>query len=346
MKLVKIVTGALLALTVACGTFTACSKNTESNTVGVLSFLNRSEEDHAAAFWAKRATIDLLTEQGYISPVGESVKKRRPANPPKIKYYDDLDSLIMALKSGEIRAIDGLSQTTANYLVSHNDSIQKELEVNFEKERPAGSFADDAFRLLADSFSFMFLEKNVELCNQFSAVIAELKATGELDTLVNEQIYGQMNGGEIKPLPIENVSGRETIKVAVTGSLPPMDYVASDGTFAGFNTALLAVIGKKLNKNIEIVQVSSGGRATALASETVDVVFWTRSTEYIEDATERNKYIEMQKGVYTPIENDAIEAMLSVYPSFDNLVNRDIPEGTVTTIPYFMDIAVPVALQK
>ena len=52
-----------------------------------------------------------------------------------------------------------------------------------------------------------------------------------------------------------------------------MDYVAANGTPAGFNTAVLAEIGKRLERNIELVQVNSVGRALALAQGNVDVAF-------------------------------------------------------------------------
>ena len=72
----------------------------------------------------------------------------------------------------------------------------------------------------------------------------------------------------------EKFEGAETIKVAVTGDLPPIDYVAADGTPAGFNTAILAEIGKRLKVNIELMNVESGARAAALSSKRADVVFW------------------------------------------------------------------------
>lgn len=62
------------------------------------------------------------------------------------------------------------------------------------------------------------------------------------------------------------------MKVGVTGDLPPMDYVAPDGRFAGFNTAVLAEIGKRMQRNIKLVQVDSIGRALAL-SEGVSFIF-------------------------------------------------------------------------
>jgi len=48
----------------------------------------------------------------------------------------------------------------------------------------------------------------------------------------------------------------------------------ADGTPAGFNTAVLAEIAKRLKINIELVNINAGVRAASLASGRSDVVFW------------------------------------------------------------------------
>ena len=99
-----------------------------------------------------------------------------------------------------------------------------------------------------------------------------------MDRLIQEQIEDLISGAEIAPIELPVIDGAETVRVAVTGALPPMDYVAADGTPAGFNTAVLAEISRRINRNIEMVFVDSmSGRSAALASGTVDAVFWTRT---------------------------------------------------------------------
>ena len=129
-----------------------------------------------------------------------------------------------------------------------------------------------------NDFAFLMMEDNAALRDEFNAAIEAMKADGTLDRLVQEQIDGLIDGGEFKPVELPHFDGAETVKVAVTGALPPMDYVAADGTPAGFNTAVLAEIGQRTGKNIELVVVDSMGRAAALASGAVDAVFWTRTS--------------------------------------------------------------------
>ena len=54
-----------------------------------------------------------------------------------------------------------------------------------------------------------------------------------------------------------------------------MDYIAEDGSPAGFNTALLSEIGRRLKVNIEILNIESSARTISLTSRVADVIsFW------------------------------------------------------------------------
>jgi ABC-type amino acid transport substrate-binding protein len=129
-----------------------------------------------------------------------------------------------------------------------------------------------------------------------------------------------------------------------------MDYVAADGTPAGFNTAVLAEIGNRLGKNIEIVVVDSLGRAAALASGAVDAVFWTRtSSEAQEWSALTETELEAKKAETSAnMTEEEIEVIKEIVQRVDSSVYAasDMPEGTITTVPYFSDILVPVLLVR
>ena len=195
------------------------------------------------------------------------------------------------------------------------------------------------------------MEDHAELRDQIDAAIGEMEQDGTLDALTQKYIYDTIDGAEPEAVAFEQTDG-ETIKVAVTGSLPPMDYVAPDGTFAGFNTALLAELGKRLEKNIELVQVDSLGRAAALASGTVDMVYWTRNLIVLRSMTgSEEKPESREEGVDGVINAFGLtEEQMEVFNSFDlpesitleEYIKQDIPEGTITTTSYFTDVTVPV----
>jgi hypothetical protein len=142
------------------------------------------------------------------------------------------------------------------------------------------------------------------------------------------------------------------VRVAVTGALPPIDYVAADGTPAGFNTAVLAEISSRAGFNIELVQVDSVGRALALSQGDVDVVFWTRaeSDGLLQDglpsmSDEDRKAYRQEKEAKFSEEENAIMSDLRRSMPFEKYAFIDRPEGTVVTAPYYTDYNVAVVLK-
>ena len=113
-----------------------------------------------------------------------------------------------------------------------------------------------------------------ELVKQFNDAILSMREDGTLAILQAKYIY---DAGIGDPDAIEfrkfgNVD--RTITVAVTGDLPPIDYVDAEGFAAGFNTAVISEIGKRLKVNINLVNIDAGARASTLASGRADAVFW------------------------------------------------------------------------
>ena len=178
-----------------------------------------------------------------------------------IKFYDSLMSLLMALKSGKIDEII-LPETVGKYVMNFNGAYEQKFLIN----------------ILSSSLSFGFREGSEELQNEFNRIITEMKNDGTFDRLVEEYIKN-FNNSDVKSITPEKFEDAPSIKVAVTGDMPPIDMFAGDGKPAGYNTAVLAEIGRRLKKNIQLISINAGGRSAALASEKADVVFWYRTTE-------------------------------------------------------------------
>ena len=62
---------------------------------------------------------------------------------------------------------------------------------------------------------------------------------GTLDSLIQQYIYSA-DGSDATPVEFAHFDGAETIRFAVTGDVPPIDYIDPSGTPAGFNTAVLS----------------------------------------------------------------------------------------------------------
>lgn len=260
-----------------------------------------------------------------------------------VRFYDTLDSMILGLLSGEIISFD-IYSCVAEYICAQNDELVNYVQYDTTSER--SGFVAEVLDRFANGFSFMMLEDNEALRDEFDVAIAAMKEDGTLDQLIDEHITKVIAGEEPQVVAPDHIDGAETITVAVTGSLPPMDYVAPDGTVAGFNTAMLAEIGRRLGKNVAFVQVDSAGRAMALASHTVDVVFWVRgiatgSKTYKMTDEKFAAYKAEIEADFTPEEKEAIAHLDEVLPRVREYT-RDMPEGTIITEPYYTDIPVGV----
>jgi len=81
---------------------------------------------------------------------------------------------------------------------------------------------------------------------------------------------------EFEPVKFDSFPGAETIKIAVTGDLPPIDFIGEDGNPRGFNVAMIAETARRLKVNVEILSVSTGSKTQALISGKADVIFCYR----------------------------------------------------------------------
>ena len=211
----------------------------------------------------------------------------------ELTFYDNMSSMLMALQAKDIYVMI-LADSVAQYIVAQNDSLM----IAPERE-------GEGLNQNIASYQMMMKEEDTDIQQKFNDAIVELKAEGVIDELVETHVKGHTDGSAPQQVEIPVTNGAETVKVAVTGDLPPLDFVAADGTPAGFNMALLAEIAKKTNINIEVVQVDTGARAAALTSGRADVIFWVNTNSC-------SVHGEIEKGA-------------------------DIPERTITTEPYFSE---------
>ena len=174
--------------------------------------------------------------------------------------YNNLSAALMDLEGGKIVSIS-LEECTAKYIAAHNEKFV----VHLDEQK------------IMNYFSMMTLDSNTEVYNILNNAIKAMKEDGTLDSLIENELKAYINSDPVaKDLP--KFDGARTIKIGVTGDVPPMDFVAANGQAAGFNIALLAEIANRAKVNFEIVQIETGSRAMALSNGKVDVVFWTKST--------------------------------------------------------------------
>ena len=188
------------------------------------------------------------------------------------------------------------------------------------------------------------LPENEALRDLFNNALADMEKDGTLANLLQESVTPAIFDAEVHPVPasIEPAEGAETIRVAVTGSLPPMDYFAGDGTPAGFNTGIMAEIGRRTGKNIEFVSVVAGARLLALSSGSVDVVFWARNHAEHDTLVDTEAWKALLRD-HPDLENSLTEEEEARIRSARDAIfairagENEQPEGTILSRPFYSD---------
>ena len=210
--------------------------------------------------------------------------------------HNNITTLKMALESGQIDEICTY-KTVADYLMARDPKLEDTQHKPYYK--------------ISDNFAFAMRAEDTALKEQIDTAIDSMKTDGTLENLTKTYITDLKGTDDPPAVEFEKFDGAETLKIGVTGDLPPLDFISADGKVAGFNTALISEIGKRLQRNIEIIQIDSGARAAALKANKIDISFWAVSTS-----------------------DEAI------------LPDLDKPEGLELSSPYFQDSGVHLTLKK
>lgn len=214
------------------------------------------------------------------------------------KQYNNLTSMVLDLNAGNIEYLL-VPSSVAGYLKAQDDSLTI---------APGGAGVPTEIRMAVRS-------KDTELYQLLQQGIQALRENGTLDTLIETYITNIST--ESPGNTAEN--GGEPYVVGVTGDLPPLDYVAADGTPAGFNVALMNAIAEEQNANFTFVQVEADARLSALSSGRIDVIFWYGNVQGYE--SERDDILITDEyyadGVYYVTKsfdmNKILEAMEKMY---------------------------------
>ena len=182
------------------------------------------------------------------------------------KFFDDINSMVLALQGGKLFLIGRIPESTAEY-VANNYSDIKAVYIAADNGDPYVNY------------SMGFNSDKKAVADKVQAALDEMKDDGTIDKLSAEYIDAFVEGGEPTAVEMPIFKGAETIRIVVTGDLPPFDYVSAEGKPCGFNTAVLAEVSKRIKMNIELVCTNSAGRTAALASGKADAVFYM--SEYV-----------------------------------------------------------------
>ena len=274
----------LFILIICCSLIAAVSSafsDTASVRVGELTWLQQDSDERSASLKSMRSALSMvLSDSGETA---ESDTLNLYSCDQEIVYFDDINSMLMALESGRIDAAElytsvcrYISNVGNNHLEVFGGNSFNETNPQAENRVLALNLMDALFSV---DFSFMFLENQEALRDLFNEALREMAADGTQERLIREQVADVIYNPEKELISAEStpIEGAETIRVGVTGALPPIDYFTEAGKPAGYSTQVMAEIGRRIGKNIEFVSVDSGARAMALSAGSVDVIFWARN---------------------------------------------------------------------
>lgn len=196
--------------------------------------------------YEKGQAKSFYSESPYHSLVLEEYKK---------DAYPGLSELLLALKGGKVDWAF-LSSDTAKYVKHENSDLTL--------------FVDPS---IVYSYAMATRGEDTTLATQLDSAIAALKKDGTIAALEDKYIYSAQ-GAPTETIKLTEFKGAPTIRIGLTGNLPPFDYTSADGTPSGFNTAFAKALGDYLKVNIELTTVDVGARLTALSTKKIDVIFW------------------------------------------------------------------------
>lgn len=245
-----------LALTLAaltlCMSFSACRDSGAGSTAESSAPVSSGAESKLIAGVLEQNSMEAASRKSWTQAKGNTEVRKHI----EYKAFLSLNNMLMELKAGRADYLQ-LPSSVAKYLAAGDNTliIRAQESASPLQHYHMAARADDT-----------------ALCGEMNKAIDALKADGTLDRLATDYIKNADKAPAANALVKHE--GAETHVVAVTGDLPPLDYVSADGTPAGFNVALLNAISEKTGCNFEIVQLDAAARLSALESGKVDMIFW------------------------------------------------------------------------
>ena len=220
-------------LAAICGQSLAANDETH---MGFLSYLGTTEDKFQNDFDEFRSSItdEYLKKNGSVRPFITALVNRRRV----VHFYNSLMTMLMGLRSGKVDEVI-LPEFTGRYVLKMNSQY----ELKFTS------------LMLVSRLSFGFPKDRPELKAEIDEAITAMTEDGTLKRLEETYITAVNAGRSPKSVKPEVFKDAQTITVAVTGDIPPIDMFAGDGKPAGYSTAVLSEIGRRIGKNIKFLPV-------------------------------------------------------------------------------------------
>lgn len=195
-----------------------------------------------------------------------------------------IDELLYELKSGRADVIC-CPDVTAEYLLRTEEGLSC-----LEAPVDTSNGVEGGGRL---AFAMALRPEDEALCGELNAAISELEDAGTLKALTVAYVDADV------PLDLyekKASSGKKTVYVGVTGTVPPLDRMDEDGEPCGFSVAFLEELGKRTGYRFETVVIEPKDSFAVLKSGKVDLLFAYGTSR---NTTPAKKDYLVTKGYYT-----------------------------------------------
>ncbi len=227
------------------------------------------------------------------------------------KYYDDLNSKILALRRGDVDAII-LDQPVAELVTSRYPEY-----VIFPEK-----IVDDQYGI--------GLQKDSKLTEKFNDAIHEFQKDGTIEKLHQKWFSGNDEEMRIDWDHYRNYKGSNGMITYNSGSTTiPMSYVGDDGQAEGFEVELVLMIAEKLGMSVKNTPNNFGSLIPALVSGKADVI--TGCLSITDERKQSISFAEFyQGGLFFVIKADALASETNqVVPSEQEQVSKEKSDSSI-----------------
>ncbi len=205
---------------------------------------------------SKREKITELKQLGgkeFAIPTGTVADKLVLSKFPdaKFKYFNTVLDACLAVKGGKADA------------AAYDEPILK----NIAAKNPGLKVLSEM--ITVDNYGFAVRLEDNALKVAIDSLIAEMKADGEYEAMLKRWLP---DSGEPKPMPVIETGTDGVLKFGTSAITEPFSFVDGSQNIVGLDVEIAALVAKKLNKKLEIVNMDFGAMIPALVAKKVDMI--------------------------------------------------------------------------
>ena len=169
----------------------------------------------------------------------------------KFQYYNSILDAAIAVKQGKIDA------------AAYDEPVLK----NIAGKNPGLMVLPEM--ITHDDYGFAVRLNDPSLKAAIDTVVEEMKANGEYDAMIKRWLPTE---GAPSPMPAIETGSNGVLKFGTSAVTEPFSFVDGSQQVVGIDIELAALVAKKLNKKLEVVNMEFGSMIPALTAGKVDMI--------------------------------------------------------------------------